>query len=70
MYFTYREENRTFQDFGFGTSGGASVTGLGEPEQVRASDVTYGTLASPGRPACCSGAGSPRPTTRPARPKP
>jgi hypothetical protein len=35
MYFTYGEENRTFQDFGLWSNGGASVTGLGDPEQVR-----------------------------------
>ena len=44
MYFTYRDENRTFQEFGLWSSGGASVTGLGDPEQVRTLDVTSGTL--------------------------
>ena len=44
MYFTYGEENRTFEEFGLWSNGGASVTGLGEPEQVRALFVTYGTL--------------------------
>ena len=44
MYFTYREQNRTFQEFGLWSSGGASVTGLAEPEQTRALFVTYGTL--------------------------
>jgi putative ABC transport system permease protein len=44
MYFTYGEENRTFQDFGLWSNGGASVTGLGDPEQVRALFVTFGTL--------------------------
>jgi putative ABC transport system permease protein len=44
MYFTYRDENRTFQKMGVWTSGGASVTGVGEPEQLRALTVTYGTL--------------------------
>ena len=44
MYFTYREQSRTFQEFGIWNSGGASVTGLAEPEQVRALNVTYGTL--------------------------
>src|SRR5271166_4469974 len=36
MYFTYGEQNRTFQDFGLWSKGDASVTGMGEPEQVRA----------------------------------
>jgi predicted permease len=48
MYFTYREENQTFQDFGLWSNGGASVTGLAEPEQLRALFVTYGTLQAVG----------------------
>jgi predicted permease len=44
MYFTYREENRTFQHFGVWGSGGASVTAPGEPELPRALFVTYGVL--------------------------
>src|SRR5579864_3513342 len=44
MYFTYREENRTFQDFGVYQSSGATVTGLAEPDVVPALGVTYGTL--------------------------
>ena len=44
MYFTYREESRTFQDFGLWSNDGVTVTGVGEPEQVQALDVTYGTL--------------------------
>jgi hypothetical protein len=34
MYFTYREENQTFQDFGLYQSLGATVTGLAEPDVV------------------------------------
>src|SRR5579862_7712519 len=48
MYFTYREESRTFQDFGLWSNDGVTVTGTGEPEQVRALDVTYGTLQALG----------------------
>ncbi len=44
MYFTYREENRSFQDIGLWSSGGATVTGLAEPEQPRTLSVTFGTL--------------------------
>ena len=44
MYFTYREENRTFQHFGLWRFGGASVTGAAEPELPRALFVTYGVL--------------------------
>jgi len=48
MYFTYREENRTFQEFGLWSNGGASITGLAEPERVQALFVTYGTLQALG----------------------
>ncbi len=48
MYFTYREENQSFQDFGIWQAGGASVTGIGDPEQVRALTVTYGLLQALG----------------------
>jgi len=50
MYFTYREENRTFQQFGLWSSSGASVTGIAEPEQPRALFVTYGVLDAVGVP--------------------
>jgi putative ABC transport system permease protein len=48
MYFTYRDENRTFQNIGLWSAGGQSVTGLGEPEQARTLWVTYGTLQALG----------------------
>src|SRR5215813_5840190 len=48
MYFTYRDENRTFQEFGLWSNGGASITGVAEPEQVQALFVTYGTLQALG----------------------
>ena len=48
MYFTYREQNQTFQEFGLWSNGGASVTGNGDPEQLRALFVTYGTLQAVG----------------------
>jgi predicted permease len=44
MYFTYRRESRTFQEFGLYQSFGATVTGLAEPDVVPAELVTYGTL--------------------------
>lgn len=40
LYFTYREENRVFQDVGMWVSGSVSVTGVAEPEQVPALSVT------------------------------
>ena len=48
MYFTYREQNHTFQDFGLWSNGGASITGLAEPEQVQALFVTKGVLEALG----------------------
>src|SRR5580700_950735 len=44
MYFTYAEQNRTFQSLGVWDTGTASVTGLAEPEQVRAVEVSDGVL--------------------------
>jgi putative ABC transport system permease protein len=48
MYLTYRDHNRTFQEFGVWHTGAASITGLGEPEEVRTLVVTYGTLPAVG----------------------
>jgi putative ABC transport system permease protein len=44
LYFSYREENRVFQEVGLWDSGTASVTGLAEPEQVRSLMVSDGLL--------------------------
>ena len=44
MFFTYREESHAFQEFGLWSNDDASITGVGEPEQVQALDVTYGIL--------------------------
>jgi hypothetical protein len=43
-YFIYREQGRTLQDIGLYTGDSESVTGVGEPEQARALQVTDGTL--------------------------
>ena len=43
-YFTYREEGRTFEDIGLWRRNSVSVTGISEPEQVRALMVSDGTL--------------------------
>jgi predicted permease len=43
-YFIYREQGRTFQDIGLYTGDSVNVTGVGEPEHVRALVVTDGTL--------------------------
>jgi predicted permease len=51
-YFTFREENHTFERFGLWNSGRVSVTGLDAPEQVPAITVTTDTLPALGvRPA-------------------
>jgi putative ABC transport system permease protein len=50
MYFTYREQSRTFQDFGLWSHDGVTITGAGEPEQVPGLDVTFGTLQALGVP--------------------
>ncbi len=44
MGLTYREENRSFEDIGFWDNRRVSVTGLAEPEQLRAARVTAGLL--------------------------
>jgi predicted permease len=44
LYFTYREQSRTFQDIGMWTPDSLNVTGLAEPEQVLGIDVTEGVL--------------------------
>jgi predicted permease len=44
MYFTYSEENRSFQAMGVWAPGSANVTGVGEPEQVDTIAVTDGVL--------------------------
>jgi predicted permease len=44
MYFTYAEQNLTFQALGVWVPGTANVTGLAEPEQVRTIDVSDGVL--------------------------
>lgn len=48
VYFTYLEENRTFESLGIYTGDRVSVTGIAEPEQVNSLDVTYGVLPTLG----------------------
>ncbi|HMC31168.1 MAG TPA: ABC transporter permease [Candidatus Angelobacter sp.] len=43
-YFIYRDQNQSFQDIGMMTQDSASVTGVGEPEQVRTMRVTDGIV--------------------------
>jgi predicted permease len=44
MYFTYAEQNRTFQSLGVWVAGSSTVTGMGEPERVRSVFVSDGAL--------------------------
>jgi putative ABC transport system permease protein len=44
LYFTYREDGRTFQEVGLWNADSTSVTGLAEPEQVHSLDVTASVL--------------------------
>jgi predicted permease len=44
LYFTFREDGRTFQDVALWTSDTESVTGLAEPEEVPSLAVTDGLL--------------------------
>jgi putative ABC transport system permease protein len=48
LYFTYLEQGRTFAHFGIWTSDSLSITGLAEPEQVNAIDVTFDLLPALG----------------------
>jgi putative ABC transport system permease protein len=43
-YFTFRDENRTFEHFGLWSGDNVTVTGISSPEQVPGIDVTEGTL--------------------------
>jgi len=44
LYFTYREQNRTFEDVGMWDTDSVTVTGLAEPEQVNELEVTDAVL--------------------------
>jgi putative ABC transport system permease protein len=44
MYPTWKEDARSFEEFGVWTEGAATVTGLGEPEQVASVTMTHGVL--------------------------
>jgi len=48
MYFTYRDENRTFAEIGLWWQLGLTLTGQGDPERVRALLVSDGTLQALG----------------------
>jgi hypothetical protein len=50
LYFTYRDEAKTFQDVGLWRTSTASVTGLAQPEEASSLTVTGGVLAMLGVP--------------------
>jgi predicted permease len=50
MYVTYAEHNRTFSSLGVWVAGTATVTGVGNPEQVRRVSVSDGVLEALGIP--------------------
>ena len=49
-YFIYRDQNQTFQEIGMSASDSASVTGVGEPEQVRVQRMTNDVIPMLGIP--------------------
>src|ERR671910_1307876 len=51
MYAACRDDCRAFEHFGVWTSGAATVTGTGEPEQVATVTMTHGVLPAFGVPA-------------------
>ena len=68
MYLTYAEHNRVFQSLGVWVVTSSTVTGVGEPEQVRIIGVTEGVLRTLGVPPAAGRwfvdgdyAGGPRP---------
>ncbi len=50
MYFTYAEQNQTFQSLGVWNAGTANVTGVADPEQVRVVGISDGVLQTLGVP--------------------
>jgi predicted permease len=50
MYFTFAEQNRTFQSLGVWIAGMANVTGLAQPHEVHTASITDGVLQTLGVP--------------------
>jgi predicted permease len=48
MYFTFAEQNRSFEHLGVWYASTATVTGAGDPEQVRGVNLSHGTLQALG----------------------
>jgi putative ABC transport system permease protein len=45
LYFTYRDQSKTFEDVGLWNTDTASLTGLAEPEEIRSLNVTPNILS-------------------------
>src|SRR3954470_17981768 len=45
LYFTYREESKTFEDIGLWNTDTSSLTGLAEPDEIRSLNVTPSVLS-------------------------
>src|SRR6476646_3027135 len=45
LYFTYRDQSKTFEDVGLWNTDTASLTGLAEPEEIRSLNVTPNVLS-------------------------
>ena len=43
-YFTFKDENRSFEEFGVWSRGSSTITGLATPEQLRSISVTQALL--------------------------
>jgi predicted permease len=50
MYFTFAEQNRTFQSLGVWIAGTANVTGLAQPHEVHTASISDGVLQTLGVP--------------------
>ena len=50
MYFTFAEQNRTFQSLGIWTRGTANVTGFAQPEEIHTGLISDGVLQTLGVP--------------------
>lgn len=48
MYTAYEESAQAFREFGVWTAGAATVTGIGDPEQIAAVTMTHGVLPALG----------------------
>jgi hypothetical protein len=67
LYFTYRDDARSFQDVGLWTGDTSSVTGLAQPEEIQTLVVTGGVLNILGIQPALGRSFPPKTTSRAAR---